>query len=128
MYVEYNANPQKRKTSDCVIRAICTALNQDYVMTLHDLVDTQISTGYCFNDPKCYTKYLAAKGFVKQKQPKNPDGTKIRGSDFATKFKDGVAIAHIGTHHIVCIKNGAIVDTWNCSNGKIGNYWIKKEE
>ena len=29
-FTYYNANPKNRKTDDCVVRALCTALKQDY--------------------------------------------------------------------------------------------------
>lgn len=34
----YNANPRRRRTGDCTIRAICTALGVDWYTTYFDVV------------------------------------------------------------------------------------------
>lgn len=62
----YNANPKNKHTTDCVIRAICTALNQTYEQTLRELTELQIKTGYDMSEVKCYGKYLESKGWMKK--------------------------------------------------------------
>lgn len=124
-FTYYNANPKGKHTSDCVIRAICTALEQDYEQTVNELKDLWIETGYNMLDPKCYGKYLEKKGWKKNKQPRKDDNTKYRGKEFC-KIYQGTCVAHIGGNHIVCIKNGKILDIWDSSNGCIGNYWTKE--
>lgn len=54
----YNANPYYRKTSDCVVRAICTALGQDYNQTVRELTELWLETGYEFSEPKYLRKIL----------------------------------------------------------------------
>lgn len=41
----YNANPKNRITTDCVIRAITTALEQDYNKTVMEMAEMQCKTG-----------------------------------------------------------------------------------
>lgn len=120
----YNANPRGKKTSDCVVRAICTALNEDYDTIARELLEFWLMTGYHMSDVKCFGKYLESKGWIKQKQPRKSDNTKFTGGEFAKHFR-GTCIANIGGHHIVCIVNGKILDIWDSSKGCIGNYWIK---
>lgn len=120
----YNANPKNKRTSDCVVRALCTAMGQSYEQTLFELTEFALSTGYFVNDVKCYGKYLESKGWIKNKQPHKPDNTKYTGKEFVKNISN-TCIAHIGTHHIVCIMDGKIKDIWDSSNGKIGNYWTK---
>lgn len=134
-YHFYNANPKGRKTTDCVVRAICTALQQDYNKTVMELAELQCTTGYDSCDSKLYDKYLQNKGWVKQKQPRKDNNTKYTGDEFCRKISKDVGfigvniIAHIGGNHIVCIKdiNGAfkVHDTWDSTDRCIGNYWIK---
>ena len=132
VYHYHNANPKGRITADCVIRAISTALNQDYNETLNELCQLQMETGYMLNDKKCYEKYLDMKGWIKCKQPRKIDGTKYTGHEFCSsgiikKLQLGKRIvAHIGGHHLVAIIDGRVWDTWNSTGGCIGNYWIKK--
>lgn len=122
----YNANPKNKRTADCVVRAICTVLNQSYDQTAKDLTDLWLKTGYHISDVKCYGKYLESKGFIKNKQPRKTNNQKYIGAEFVQVFK-GECVAHIGGHHIVCIKNGKILDIWNSSGKCIGNYWTRKE-
>ena len=134
----YNANPKKKHTTDCVIRAICTALNQTYEQTVVDLAAMQINTGYDMSDVKCFGKYLESKGWTKQKQPRKDDNTKYTGKEFCQLLNRDILavgnniIANIGGHHIVCIKETSglhgtfkVHDIWDSTDGCIGNYWTK---
>lgn len=118
----YNANPKNKRTSDCVTRAICTALNQTYEQTVEELTAFWLKTGYEMSDVKCFGKYLESKGWIKNRQPRKEDNTKLTGKEFAKTFK-GVCVANIGGNHTVCIKDGKVVDIWNSTDGCIGNYW-----
>ena len=37
-FIKYNANPKGRKTGDCVIRAICTALHMSWEETYIEML------------------------------------------------------------------------------------------
>ena len=54
----YNANPKNRHTTDCVVRAICTALDQPYEQTVKELTELWLETGYDMSETKCFGKYL----------------------------------------------------------------------
>ncbi len=123
-FTYYNANPKGKKTTDCVIRAICTALDQDYDKTAKELLEFWLKTGYDMSDVKCFGRYLESKGWKKQSQPRKPDNTKFTGKDFARLFK-GTCVANIGGHHIVCIRDNKVLDIWDSTDGCIGNYWVK---
>lgn len=120
----YNANPKGKKTTDCVIRAICTALNEDYVTIARELLEFWMKSGYDMSDVKCFGKYLESKGWKKQNQPRKVNNKKYTGKEFAKIFK-GVCVANIGGNHTVCIKDGKVFDIWDSTEGCIGNYWIK---
>lgn len=135
----YNANPKNRKGGDCVIRAICTALDQPWEQTMRELTEIGIKHGYCPNDKNAYSKYLAAKGFGMYRQPRKTDNTKYTGEEWceqltATASNDPrynrckAIVAHIGGHHLVCIKpvDGLfkVHDFWDSTGGCIGNYWV----
>lgn len=130
----YNANPHNKFTDDCVIRAICTALDQSWEQTVMDLTEIGLKYGYPFNDRSCYDRYLKSKGWVKCKQPRKSNNTKYTGKEFCEKLNKwsndiptslcARYIAHIGGHHMVAIVNGRVWDTWNSTDGCIGNFWI----
>lgn len=140
----HNANPKSKITSDCVIRAISTALEIDYNTVVRELAELQIKTGYDDGDAKCYGKYLESKGWYKHKQPRSVDGGKLTGHSFCNyiscnKRKDyGNILCHIGGHHIVaiiptCSGDGyndrfKVCDIWDSTGKCIGNYWTKHQE
>ena len=134
----YNANPKNRITTDCVIRAIATALEQDYNETVMELAMMQCKTGYDMSENKCIDLYLQSKGWRKFRQPRKEDRTKYTGKEFCRLLNGDVrmvgksVIANIGGHHIVCIKETdglhglfKVYDIWDSTDGCIGNYWIK---
>ena len=123
----YNANPHNRFTTDCVIRAISTALEIPYNDVVREMAELQCKTGFDPSEKTAINKYLSSKGWVKQKQPRNYfDGTKLTGKEFCYRINPNLrVIANIGGHHIVAIINGKVWDTWNSTDGCIGNYWIK---
>ena len=134
----YNANPKNKLTTDCVIRAICTATTFSYEKVLRDLTELQIKTGYDMSDELCYGKYLKSLGWRKQKQPRKWDNTKYTGEQFCDqvmRYDNGLGegdyeihriIAHIGGGHIVAIMSGQVWDTWDSTSGCIGNWWTKE--
>ena len=123
----YNANPKNRAGGDCVVRAICTALNQSWEQTIRELTEVGIKHGYVLNDKKTYEKYLQSKGWIKHKQPRNQiTGKKYTGKEFCRMIRPDVNyIAHIGGHHMVAIINAKVYDIWDSTEGCIGNYWTK---
>lgn len=123
-FTYYNANPKGKHTTDCVTRAICTALNQSYEQTIIELTKLWLTSGYEMSEPKCFGKYLELKGWKKNRQPRKENNKKYTGEEFCKKFK-GICVANIGGNHTVCIKDGKILDIWNSSDGCIGNYWTQ---
>lgn len=119
----FNANPHGKKTSDCVIRAICSALHEPWETTLQNLTDLSKKTGLMVNDTKLYTKHLEMNGWHKQSQPRHPNGKKLTTWEFAVTVHR--AIAHVGGHHTAYFENGELFDTFDCTHKCVGNYWIK---
>ena len=124
----YNANPKNRITGDCVFRAFALAMEQDYNEIVMEMAKLMCETGYALNDTKGENKYLKLKGWTKHPQPRKVDGSKYTGKEFCELIakKNKRYIAHIGGHHIVCIKNGKVYDIWDSTDGCIGNYWTKE--
>jgi len=137
----HNQNPKGKLTTDCVIRAISLAMNIPYNQVVMDLAKLQCETGLDDGEKRLYGKYIESKGWVKHSQPRMDDNTKYTGERFCTwlsvnKRKDyGNVIAHIGGNHIVaivptCEGDGIndrfkVCDTWDSTQGCIGNYWTK---
>lgn len=124
----FNANPKHRLTDDCVARAISLATGIDYNTTVRALATTQITTGYNSTSPEGYSRMLQDLGWVKHKQPRKKDGTKYTGKEFCRELSTGRMIANIGGGHVVAIIDRMVWDTWDSTDGCIGNYWTKEEE
>lgn len=122
----FNANPSDNYVGDCVIRAISVALNQSWEQTYSELCMLGLNMHSMPNDKKVYTKYIENKGWIKCKQPRKSNNTKYTGKEFV-KIVKGTVLAHIGGHHIVCIKDNKVLDIWDSTDGCIGNYWIKED-
>lgn len=73
-------------------------------------------------------KLLLYLGWVKHKQPRKPDNTKYTGKEFCRQIAENSVnyVANIGGNHTVAIINGKVHDTWNSTDGCIGNYWTKE--
>lgn len=128
----HNANPKDRRTSDCVVRSISLATGISWEETLRNLTELAIKHSLMPSDPKLYSRYLSSLGWTKRPAPRKPDNRKYRGREwveFCRKQNSilypATQIAHIGGNHIVCIKDFRIHDTWDSTNGSIGNFWIK---
>ena len=121
----FNANPNGNNTNDCVIRSICAATGMEWDDVLSGLTKCALKHKLMVDDPDLYSKYLKEIGWEKQKQPKKSGGKKYKGNEWVKVFK-GNAIAHIGTHHMVYVSHGKVWDTWDSTEGVIGNYWVKK--
>ena len=121
----YNANPKGKFTGDCSIRAICTALGKPWEEVAVGMAEIACETGYSPCTSDCEDEYLARNGWVKMKQAKKSSGKKYTGKEFVKLNSKTTMVAHIGGHHTVCIKDGKVWDTWDSTEGCVGNYWIK---
>lgn len=141
-FIWHNQNPKGRITGDCVFRAFSLGLDEDYNELVMEMAKSMVETGYALNDKKGERRFLEKKGWVKHKQPRHDDNTKMTGKEFCTwlsinypKAEIGNVICHIGTHHMVCIKptyhgegfncRYKVHDTWNSSGGAVGVWWTK---
>ena len=128
----YNANPHNKLAGDCVIRAVCTVLEQTWEQTLKEMCDIGIKYGYVPSDDKVIARYMESKGWYKLKQPRKLDNTKYTGKEFCNHIDDLIpyysgerVLANIGGHHIVAIVDGKVNDIWDSTDGCIGNFWVK---
>lgn len=128
----YNANPKNRMTTDCNVRALCTALEIPYNQVVMELAEVQCRTGYDVASPKGIDEYLKSKGWVKQKQPRKDDNTKYTGKEWCEEIQthrhwySPQMIANIGGHHIVAVMFGQVYDVWDSTDKCIGNFWEKR--
>ncbi|MFH5881211.1 hypothetical protein [Liberiplasma polymorphum] len=125
MYKEYNAHPKGLKTSDCVVRAITTATNSDYLETRKIL--NRKKRELCYNTYKD-TKFLYEyfQGYPRLIFKPIKGEPRIKGSDFTKLHPKGTFILKMTGHITACV-DGVILDTWDCSYRSVYTAWeIKK--
>lgn len=122
----YNANPKNKVSAgDCVIRAIAFASGLGWNTVYTGLYRIGMKMKMMPNDKKVFEKYLDEICFVKMKQPKKSDGTKYTAEQFARRNPNMLAILSVA-NHLTTIKDGKIVDTWDCGFKCVGNYWVMR--
>lgn len=124
-FVNKNVNPKGKKTGDCVIRALSVALGLDYYRVYGELYELSLKLGFIVNDKRVEEKYLVQSGFIKHKQPKKPSGKKYLVGEIDKLCAEDVIVISCA-HHLTVVKSGAIVDTWDCRNKCISNYYTLK--
>lgn len=135
----HNANPKGLRTTDCVVRALSTVLNQSWENTYVDLFKIGMKKCLPPEDEKVVDEYLKQKGAIKLAQPRKRDNKRFTGEEICYLIQDGSFVdndgvhlpytkyfINIGTGHCSCIINGKINDIWNCSYDKVGKMWALK--
>lgn len=123
----HNANPKNRITEDCVVRALTTALRMDYTDVVKELAKIQCETGYCGFGKKGIEKFLTSLEYVKCKEPRKWDNTKMTLKEFMDDnpwIDNKNIICFAGSHHVSCIIDGVVNDIWDCSRQTMHTYWV----
>jgi hypothetical protein len=121
MYKEFNAHPKGIKTGDCVVRAIATAKNIDYLECRRELNRSKRELGYSsYKDTKFLYEYLKDYPRLIFKPVKGEP--RIKGSDFTELHPKGTYILKMAGHITACV-DGVILDTWDCSYRSVYTAW-----
>lgn len=124
MYEYYNPNPQGKRTGDCVVRAICKALDKSWdevyiLLCIQGFIDKDWG-----NVNSVWGNFLRSQGFKRYVIPNScPDCYTI--ADFAIDHPDGTYIVATGSH-VVCIKNGIAFDSWLSLDEQPTYYYYKE--
>ena len=117
-YSWHNENPLNRNVGDCTVRAISTALDQDWDTTYIGLC----LEGYLLKDMpssnEVWRSYLSQYGLERRPAPAH---TTV--NEFARTHQSGTYLLGLNSH-VVCIIDGTLYDTWD-SGEKEGLYYWK---
>lgn len=127
-FVFYNANSKGKNASDCVARAISVALSKTWEDTIREMTELGISIGRVFNEDKTIDKYLAKYGFIKYKEPRKANNTKMSIREFLTSHPTFTGLINAGSHHIALAVNGKIHDTWDSSLKIMHCYYLPPKD
>ena len=118
MFDYYNSNPLGRDEDDCVIRSISCASEKSWDQVYDELSDLAQAKGTLL-DKKDFVRGYLDSHF---KRINNPPYKVI---DVARNFKNNIVLCTM-RGHIVCIKYGRILDTFNPSDRVVEDVWIVK--
>ena len=119
-----NENPVNARVGDCVIRAISTALNQDWVKTYAELCVQGLMFCDLPSSNAVWGSYLTKKGYSRSVIPNNCNCYTVE--DFCKDHPKGIYILGTGTHALTVI-DGDYFDVWN-SGQETPIYYFTKEE
>jgi hypothetical protein len=121
MFKEFNAHPKGIKTDDCVVRAIASATNKDYLEVRRGLNQKKREWGFTsYKDTKFLYKYF--EGYPRLIFKAIKGEPRVKGSDFTMLHPKGTYILKMTGHVTVCI-NGVIIDTWDCFYLSVYTAW-----
>lgn len=128
-YTYKNVNP-KHKTCDCSTRALVSTLDIPYDEALKLQTAESLKCYYAPQSKQLMERLLKKFGYVKMKQPRKNDKTKYKVYEMDEiltnkQMRAGVLITVAG--HYTCIKNGTVIDIWDCRDKTVGNYYVKAE-
>ena len=124
----YNANSHNHKTTDCVVRALCTVTDMSWEDCLTELFNIAIKKGYTPTEDKVAEIFLTNHGFEKRREPRKDDNTKMSIKEWICKRQTSYekrVYAGAGSHHVVAIMNGVVHDIWDSSKETMHSYWVK---
>lgn len=123
MYIEFNPNPKKKRVGDCVIRAICKALDMDWDDVYIQLCLQGFKMKDMASSNSVWAYYLRSRGFLQITIPNTcPDCFTIR--DFCKDNPHGTFVVGTGSH-VVAIVDGNYYDAWD-SGDEIPVYYFRR--
>lgn len=124
MYKYYNANPMKRRSDDCVIRAIGTVLNKPWEEVYCALCELGRQDYDMPSANHIWGRYLRNNGYERTSVPDMcPDCYTVE--KFAEEHRIGRYILALNGHVVACI-DGVYYDTWNSGDEIVLYYWKEK--
>lgn len=126
----YNANYRDRSTGDCVIRSLSLAYNMDYKAVASELHKIRRDGNYRqWNILPVYKQFIEKHGLVKYEVIEED----LTVGQFSEKYSTGIYLILCGkdvmkSTHIVCIIDGTIYDSWDCSKWSANKVFIVSED
>ena len=125
MFKQTNPNPNGSYVGDCVVRAIALAEDRTWNETYINLCLMGLVMYDMPSSNRVWDEYLKSLGYKKHVVPSDcPKCYTIK--DFCGEFFSGTYVVGTGTH-VVCVKDGSYLDTWDSGEESPLLYWSKEE-
>lgn len=124
IWKQFNNNPAGRNTGDCAIRAVALALDVDWETAYALIAMNGFLMGDVISSNSVWGAVLRQHGFSRYAVPNTcPDCYTV--GDFADENPRGVYVVGTG-NHVVTIKDGVVLDSWDSRNELPVYYWKKE--
>lgn len=126
MWKLYNPNPTGRNVEDCAVRALSAALGISWEDAYAMLASAGFQMGDMMHANSVLGAVLRMRGYYRASIPNRcPDC--YTAEDFAREHPRGTFVLG-GSNHVVAIKDGILLDSYD-SSGMIPQYfWYRMEE
>lgn len=125
IWEQFNNNPAGRNTGDCAIRAVSLALDVDWETAYALIAMNGFLMGDVISSNSVWGAVLRQNGFSRYAVPNTcPDCYTV--GDFADENPHGVYVVGTG-NHVVTIKDGVVLDSWDSRNELPVYYWTKEK-
>lgn len=118
---KFNPNPSARRVGDCVIRAICKALDIDWETTFSGVMVKACQLSDMPSANVVWGAYLREHGFPPEHRGR-PQPVVYTVDDFCRDHPVGTYILAIDGH-VVCVQDGFYWDTWDSGQEIPIYYW-----
>ena len=121
MWIYANPNPANKQVPDCVIRAICIALNKPWLEVSDELYSLARREYSVTCDDRVWGLYLYSLGFEPFLLPFSCPKC-ITVNEFTKYYPYGTYIIGTGTHAVAVI-DGNYYDSWDSGNTTPSFFW-----
>lgn len=118
-FVAHNENRRGRNVGDCTVRAISTALDQDWDTTYWGLCIEGYVQADMPSSNRVWGQYLKNHGFQRHSPPDD-----VTVLEFAREHSRGTYLLAL-QGHVVAVIDGTLVDTWDSGGQTVLYYWTK---
>lgn len=126
MWIEYNANRDSNRTTDCTIRAISKLTGKSWEETYMDICAEGLIKADMPDANRVWGSYLRRNGYKRHALPNTcPDCYTVE--QFCADHPKGKYLLAL-EGHVVAVKDGNFYDTWNSGKEMPVYYWTDKEE
>ena len=123
MYVEFNPNPCKRSTGDCVVRAIAKILGITWKQAYVELTEQGLKDCDIISSNEVWGNFLKNNGFKRYLIPDTcPNCYTV--NDFCKDHPYGEYVLATG-NHVVAVVDGSYYDTWD-SGREVPIFYFKR--